>query len=484
MRKKIGFIKLIRLWGIVFLTALAVAIVSIDLVTTNHDFNIRMDNRRTAHVEQQKQASKREVERIVNMINYEIMQSKTLGIDVEELKATWMERINHIRFGKNLVGYLFVDDWHGKSLAHGAQADLIGTDMWEYEDSRGNKTTQLLIAASKKKDGDFAYFWWRKPDTGKESPKIVYAKAVLEWELFVGSGVYIEDIEQSITTLQAELNAQTKARTVLFIIIVVLFLVLVLILFNLVNNRLRKDLNLFISFFDKAAIFDKKIDRETIQFVELDQMADSANKMIAERKQSEEALQKSTTFINSIIEQSPFSMWISDSTGTMIRQNQACRDLLNITDEDVVGKYNIFQDNITKEQGFMPLVRSVFEDGEVAKFVLEYDSSQLTHLKLDKSVSVSLEVTISPIKDTNGKIINAIIEHNNITERRLAELELKKYRDHLEELVKERTQELQSSNQELEEKNKELERFNNLFVDREFRIKELKEKIIKLESEL
>ena len=35
---------------------------------------------------------------------------------------------------------------------------------------------------------------------------------------------------------------------------------------------------------------------------------------------------------------------------------------------------------------------------------------------------------------------------------------------------------------ELEEKNQELERFNQLFIGREFRIKELKEKIAKLEK--
>ena len=55
--------------------------------------------------------------------------------------------------------------------------------------------------------------------------------------------------------------------------------------------------------------------------------------------------------------------------------------------------------------------------------------------------------------------------------------EIHKYREHLEELVEERTA-------ELEEKNKELKRFNNLFVNREFRIKELKDKIKELEEKL
>ena len=45
MRKKINFIKLIRSWGIVFLTALAGIIVGIDIVYNYHDFNIRADKR-------------------------------------------------------------------------------------------------------------------------------------------------------------------------------------------------------------------------------------------------------------------------------------------------------------------------------------------------------------------------------------------------------------------------------------------------------
>jgi nitrate/nitrite-specific signal transduction histidine kinase len=54
---------------------------------------------------------------------------------------------------------------------------------------------------------------------------------------------------------------------------------------------------------------------------------------------------------------------------------------------------------------------------------------------------------------------------------------LNQHRDHLEELVKERTV-------ELEEKNKELERFNKLFVGRELRIGELKEEIKGLKEEI
>jgi sigma-B regulation protein RsbU (phosphoserine phosphatase) len=85
---------------------------------------------------------------------------------------------------------------------------------------------------------------------------------------------------------------------------------------------------------------------------------------ITERKRTEEALRTSEAFLETIIENSPFSMWVSDAKGTLIRMNQACRDLLQVNDRDLVGKYNVLQDNIVEQQGVMPLVKRAFENGE------------------------------------------------------------------------------------------------------------------------
>lgn len=84
------------------------------------------------------------------------------------------------------------------------------------------------------------------------------------------------------------------------------------------------------------------------------------------------------------------------------------------------------------------------------------------------------------------KEIEILTENRRILEEKIQERtkeliqsnkELEKHREHLEELVKERTA-------ELEEKNKELVQFNDLFVNREFRIKELKDKVKELEKRL
>ena len=85
--------------------------------------------------------------------------------------------------------------------------------------------------------------------------------------------------------------------------------------------------------------------------------------------------------------------------------------------------------------------------------------------------------TAVPVKDDNGNITCALQTIQDITKRKATEIELAKHRQNLEELVKERTQ-------QLEDKNEELERMNKLFGGREFRIKELRDKVKELENQI
>jgi PAS domain S-box-containing protein len=142
---------------------------------------------------------------------------------------------------------------------------------------------------------------------------------------------------------------------------------------------------------------------------------------ISKRKISEEKLQQSNSFLDAIIENTPHAMWISDDNGTLIRSNHAMRDLFKIADDDVVGKYNLLQDDILEAQGYMPLIKEVFEKGKTVKFTLDYDTSLLRQLNLVQTVFVSLDVTISPILDMDGRVTNAIVQEVDITERKEAE---------------------------------------------------------------
>ncbi|MDD2540003.1 MAG: PAS domain S-box protein [Desulfuromonadaceae bacterium] len=169
-----------------------------------------------------------------------------------------------------------------------------------------------------------------------------------------------------------------------------------------------------------------------------------------------EVILPTQSFLDSIIDQSPYPMWISDVKGTLIKINKACTDLLHITECEVVGIYNIFDDSIIEKQGLMTLVRRVFDAGESVNFELRYDSSQLKNLQLKQHAFAILDVTIFPIKDSSQKITHAVIQHIDITTRKQAEEELQKSHARLEKRVQERTTELLATNAALLDKISEL----------------------------
>ena len=80
----------------------------------------------------------------------------------------------------------------------------------------------------------------------------------------------------------------------------------------------------------------------------------------------------------------------------------------------------------------------------------------------------------SEIDDTQLKL--AMID---ISLEKELEIELDKHRSNLEKMVKERTEDIEQKNTELEEKNTQLQKYQQLFVEREFRIKELEKELDK-----
>lgn len=97
--------------------------------------------------------------------------------------------------------------------------------------------------------------------------------------------------------------------------------------------------------------------------------------------------------------------------------------------------------------------------------------------KRKDGTSYIIETEVFGITNESGELKSIATIQNDISRRKALEKELEAHRRDLGRLVKERTA-------ELEEKNKKLEEFNRLFIDREFRIKDLRDKLKILEVSL
>jgi two-component system, cell cycle sensor histidine kinase and response regulator CckA len=137
-----------------------------------------------------------------------------------------------------------------------------------------------------------------------------------------------------------------------------------------------------------------------------------------------ERLRESERLLNGIIDQNPHALWLSDRDGTLVRINRACCELLHIREAEVVGKYNCRQDNLLAEQGLLPLVERVFQEGKTVTFALDYDTARLTQIDLRHGTHVLLEVTMSPVVNQRGELTNTIVMHRDLTVQKNLEQQL------------------------------------------------------------
>ncbi len=202
-------------------------------------------------------------------------------IDEENIiKDEILSRIEKIQYGTD--GYIFVGQWNGLSLSEPSR----GANMLNITDSSSIKIVRKLINVSKS-GGGFVSYVMPRFEGYRPSPKISYARGIPEWQWYIGTGVYIDEIEKVIHRKQADLGADIKAYifkalTSLFVLLVVAYM-----LARFLSGRIRKNLNIFSGFFKKAATQNSIINQENIHFSEFKLLATYANHMIEQRQEAE-----------------------------------------------------------------------------------------------------------------------------------------------------------------------------------------------------
>ena len=165
-------------------------------------------------------------------------------------------------------------------------------------------------SAALKPEGGYIYYSWSKLNNpNQEAPKTSYIYGLPDLQWLVGAGVYLDDVETDIAVMHSNLNDQIKTKMFSFALIVIGVVALFLFFLRRLNGKLINDFDLFTSFFNRAADSDAAIDRDKVQFVELDQMAQDANRMLQDKVfarhellDERERLRQSEQFLNSVFE--------------------------------------------------------------------------------------------------------------------------------------------------------------------------------------
>jgi PAS domain S-box-containing protein len=171
---------------------------------------------------------------------------------------------------------------------------------------------------------------------------------------------------------------------------------------------------------------------------------------ITEKKKAEEAIYKSEELLKLQINRMPVGYIVWDTGFRVVSWNPASERIFGFTLEEAKGKHS-YDIIVPKEmQPHVDIVWSRLLDGDTTAHSVNENLTK-------DGRTIICEWTNTPLRYHNGDIIGVLSMVQDITERKKAEEKLRQYVD-------------------------ELERFQKVAVKREFRIKELQERVMELEG--
>ncbi|MBC8264566.1 MAG: MEDS domain-containing protein [Anaerolineales bacterium] len=169
---------------------------------------------------------------------------------------------------------------------------------------------------------------------------------------------------------------------------------------------------------------------------------------LAERKRAEEALRDSRHMLQTVLDSIPAAVFWKDRDSIYLGGNRTWLEAAGLkSSEEVVGKSDYDLPWGKKQaDSFREDDRRVMESG-----IPEYDIIE-PYLRADGTHAWAKTNKV-PLRDTGGNIVGILGTYEDITDRKQAEDALKEYSERLEEMVEERTAELNRRVAEVEQLN-------------------------------
>ena len=130
-------------------------------------------------------------------------------------------------------------------------------------------------------------------------------------------------------------------------------------------------------------------------------------------------------FSSTIIDQSPMPMWVSDGEGYVVKVNAALLKTLNLSRDQVLGKYNVLKDDNLRKQGLAEQVEAVFKEYMPARFTMKWNPENAGQIDFSGGRDVFIDVALFPVLSDSGELESVVCQWLDITGRMEALEDLK-----------------------------------------------------------
>jgi methyl-accepting chemotaxis protein len=254
-----------------------------------------------------------------------------------KLQEEAKEAIKNMRYGND--GYFWINDSYPKMVMHPLKPALDGKDLSQSKDAAGKKLfVEMSSKANASKNGALVEYMWDKPGkAGDPKKKFSYVRKFGPWDWIVGTGAYVDDIQEDISLMESKTKEDINAIIMYISIFALIAIIISYLIYSfLINKAIIKPIDNL-----KRAVDDITNSKNTAKEIqkisddEIGSLVDSFNAYVNKLKDGYEQDAKVIEEVDSVIEKvnagfyiykinktsdNPQIMRLRDSINTMIEK--------------------------------------------------------------------------------------------------------------------------------------------------------------------
>lgn len=115
-------------------------------------------------------------------------------------------QISALRYGPEGKDYFWIQDLSPRMIMHPYRPDLNGQDLQGFKDPRGVPIfVEFASLVKRKGEGYIEYVWQWNDDPQRLEPKESFVKGFEPWGWVIGTGIYIDDVNEEIARIEQRL---------------------------------------------------------------------------------------------------------------------------------------------------------------------------------------------------------------------------------------------------------------------------------------
>ncbi|SLM31781.1 putative Methyl-accepting chemotaxis sensory transducer [Desulfamplus magnetovallimortis] len=172
--------------------------------------------------------------------NWIVGSSLSLKSAEKGFKERSKKEIGSLRYGPDKSDYFWIHNLDLEMVMHPIKPELDGKDISGIKDPNGKYLFREMVSVCKENGEGFVEYMWPKPGQKEPVAKVSFVKLFEPYGWIIGTGVYINDIEEAVAMKTEELNNMMISNSVKQIVVIALVCLIILIVTFYVSRRISR----------------------------------------------------------------------------------------------------------------------------------------------------------------------------------------------------------------------------------------------------